>query len=317
VTLSVKSLGVLLGGHALVDDFSLELKAGEVHAVVGESGSGKTLSALAVLGLLPEGAEARGSAQRGGVELLTAQGPLRRAGLSMVLQEPLSALNPVLSVGDQLVETLSVHRKAGDLRAAAIALLGEVGIPEGGQRLGMFPHQLSGGQRQRVSIACALAAGPEVLIADEPTTALDASMRGVILTLLKTLAKERSLAVWLITHDLHAVRGAADQVTVMYAGRVVEQGPTARVLESPRHPYTVALLASNPAAAKPGVPLPTLAGAVPLAREVIAGCRFHPRCPKVIDRCRTERPALIEGVACHLCLPLPAQRGEGRGEGPA
>ncbi len=298
MTLSVKSLGVVLDGHALVDDFCLELEPGRVHAVVGESGSGKTLSALAVLGLLPEGAQARGSARRGGVELLTAAAPVRRAGLAMVLQEPLSALNPVLSVGEQLLETLAVHRTPGDLRAGAISLLGEVGIPQGAERLGMFPHQLSGGQRQRVSIACALAARPEVLIADEPTTALDASMRGVILTLLQKLARERSLAVWLITHDLHAVRGAADEVTVMYAGRVVEQGPTARVLESPRHPYTVALLAANPAAAKVGVPLPTLAGAVPLAREVIAGCRFHPRCPRAMEQCRAERPALVDGVAC-------------------
>ena len=164
----------------------------------------------------------------------------------------------------------------------------------------MFPHQLSGGQRQRVSIACALAATPQILIADEPTTALDASMRGVILLLLRKLARERSLAVWLITHDLHAVRGASDEVTVMYAGRVVEQGPTSRVLENPRHPYTAALLASNPAGAKPGVPLPALAGAVPLASEVISGCRFHPRCPRMIDRCKVDRPALLDGVACHL-----------------
>ncbi|MDP1829736.1 MAG: ABC transporter ATP-binding protein [Archangium sp.] len=290
----------MLEGHALVDDFSIQLEAGRVHAVVGESGSGKTLSALAVLGLLPEGAAVRGSAMRGGVELLTAPAALRRAGFAMVLQEPLSALNPVLSVGAHLVETLSVHGARGDLRAAALALLAEVGIPSGEERLKMFPHQLSGGQRQRVSIACALAASPQVLIADEPTTALDASMRGVILTLLRRLAADRALAVWLITHDLHAVRGASDEVTVMYAGRVVEHGPTAGVLESPRHPYTVALLASNPAGAKVGVPLPTLAGAVPLAREVIAGCRFHPRCARVVARCRVERPEWVEDVACYL-----------------
>ena len=303
MTLSVKGLGVVLDGHALVDDFSLELAAGRVHAVVGESGSGKTLSALAVLGLLPDGATTRGSALRDSVELLTAAPKLRRAGLAMVLQEPLSALNPVLSVGAQLLETLAVHGAPGDQRALALSLLAEVGIPSGEDRLRMFPHQLSGGQRQRVSIACALAASPRVLIADEPTTALDASMRGVILTLLRKLARDRSLAVWLITHDLHAVRGASDEVTVMYAGRVVEQGATERLLSAPRHPYTVALLASNPSGAKAGVPIPTLAGSVPLAREVIGGCRFHPRCPRVVDRCRVERPALIEGVACHLAHP--------------
>ncbi|MDP2273622.1 MAG: ABC transporter ATP-binding protein [Archangium sp.] len=303
VTLSVKGLGVVLDGHALVDDFSLKLQAGRVHAVVGESGSGKTLSALAVLGLLPEGATTRGSASKGGVELLTAAVPLRREGLAMVLQEPLSALNPVLSVGAQLMETLSVHGARGELRALAVALLEEVGIPAGEDRLRLYPHQLSGGQRQRVSIACALAASPEVLIADEPTTALDASMRGVILSLLRRLARERALAVWLITHDLQAVRGASDEVTVMYAGRVVEQGLTEQVLESPRHPYTAGLLRSNPAGSKPGAPLPALPGSVPLASEVIPGCRFHPRCPRVFDRCWVERPALLTGAACHLVNP--------------
>ena len=304
MTLSVKGLGVVLEGHALVDDFSLELRPGRVHAVVGESGSGKTLSALAVLGLLPEGATTRGSAVHDDVELLTADPRSRRTGLAMVLQEPLSALNPVLSVAEHLLETLRVHHAGGDLRAAALALLAEVGIPSGEDRLPLYPHQLSGGQRQRVAIACALAAAPMGLIADEPTTALDASMRGVILTLLRHLARDRGLAVWLITHDLYAVRGASDEVTVMYAGRVVEHGLTAEVLDAPRHPYTVALLASNLAGAKPGQPLPSLAGSVPLAREVITGCRFHPRCPRVIDRCRVERPALVGSVACHLAHPV-------------
>ena len=311
--LQLSSVGVVLGGHALVEDFSLELSPGRVHAVVGESGSGKTLSALAVLGLLPEGAAVRGSATRAGVELLTAATAERRKGLAMVLQEPLSSLNPVLSIGDQLLETLEVHRAQGDRRQLALSLLSEVGIPSAEERLRMYPHQLSGGQRQRVSIALALAASPQVLIADEPTTALDASMRGVILNLLRKLARDRSISVWLITHDLHAVRGASDEVTVMYAGRVVEQGPTERVLASPRHPYTAALLASNPAATKPGEPLPTLAGSVPLASEVIAGCRFHPRCARAIDRCQSDRPEFLAGIACHNSLPLPS--GEGRGEG--
>lgn len=296
--LSVEGLGVVLDGQALVEEFSLELQPGRVHAVVGESGSGKTLSALAVLGLLPEGAMTRGSVVFEGVALLTAAGPVRRKHLAMVLQEPLSALNPVLSVGTQLLETLAVHGAGG--RGEALALLAEVGIAAGEERLRMYPHQLSGGQRQRVSIACALAANPKVLIADEPTTALDASMRGVILTLLRKLAQERPLAVWLITHDLHAVKSASDEVSVMYAGRVVEHGPTARVLEKPQHPYTAALLASNPAATKPGAALPTLAGSVPLAFEVISGCRFHPRCGQAIDRCKVDRPKFIEGVACHL-----------------
>ncbi len=285
MTLAVQGLRVELDGLPLVRDFSLQLTAGRVHAVVGESGSGKTIAALSVLGLEPHGA------------VVTNRPAAARAGLSMVLQEPLSALNPVLSVGAQLTETLLVH---GHPASRAVELLAEVGISDGAERLRFFPHQLSGGQRQRVAIACALAASPKVLIADEPTTALDASMRNVILQLLRTLARERGLAVWLITHDLHAVRGASDEVTVMYAGLVVEQGATAHVLSAPRHPYTAALLASNPAANAPGRALPTIDGAVPLARELVGGCRFHPRCSRREARCTTEAPRLVDGVACHF-----------------
>ncbi len=295
--LEVDGLRVELGGVALVEDFSFSLAPGRVHAVVGESGSGKTLSALALLGLLPEGVTSRGRV------LVEGRPPNGRRGFAMVLQEPLSALNPVLSVGDQLIETLEVNGAPGDVDARAAELLSEVGIADGAERLKMFPHQLSGGLRQRVSIACALAAAPRVLIADEPTTALDASMRGVILSLLRRLARERSMGVWLITHDLHSVREASDEVSVMYAGRVVEHGPTAEVLSRPRHPYTAALLSSNPSATPPGTRLPAIAGAVPLAGEVIGGCRFHPRCPRAIDRCSVERPALRDGVACLLVDP--------------
>jgi oligopeptide/dipeptide ABC transporter ATP-binding protein len=291
--LEVSGLRVELGPLALVDDFTFTLDEGQVHAVVGESGSGKTLSALALLSLLPEGATSAGTIRLDGVT------PTNRKGFAMVLQEPLSALNPVLSIGAQLLETLEVHGTKGELRSAALELLREVGIDDGASRLSAYPHQLSGGQRQRVAIACALAASPRALIADEPTTALDASMRGVILSILRRLAKERSMGVWLITHDLHSVREASDLVTVMYAGRVVEQGATARVLSAPRHPYTAALLASNPSATAVGTRLPSIPGAVPLASERISGCRFHPRCPKVFGPCSLERPALLDGVACH------------------
>lgn len=284
MSLQVEALRVELGETTLVEDFSLTLVPGRVHAVVGESGSGKTLSALAVMGLLPEGVSS------------TARTRLD-AKCAMVLQEPLSALNPVMRIGAQLEETLVVH---GDRAARAVELLAEVGLPEPAARLELYPHQLSGGQRQRVSIACALAASPQVLIADEPTTALDASVRGVILSLLRRLARERGVAVWLITHDLLSVREASDDVTVMYAGRVVEAAPTQTLLSAPRHPYTRALWASNPAGARRGEPLPSLPGAVPLASERIGGCRFHPRCPKAIARCASERPELRGGVACHL-----------------
>lgn len=297
MTLTVRGLGVELGGCVLVEDFQLKLEPGRVNAVVGESGSGKTLSALAVLGLLPADATTRGTIVRDGLELLSAEA--RRVGIAMVLQEPLSALNPVLTVGRQLTETLAVHRIPGERRALALDLLAEVGLPRGEEWLSMFPHQLSGGQRQRVLIACALAAAPGVLIADEPTASLDASVRGVILSLLRGLARQRSLAVWLISHDLQAMR-AADEVTVMYAGRIVEHGTTSAVLEAPRHPYTSALFASDPTRVKAGAPLPVLAGSMPMAADVVAGCRFHPRCPRAIDRCRVARPVLQEGVACHL-----------------
>lgn len=279
--MNVSGLRVELAGQLLVRDFSIALTPGRVHAVVGESGSGKTISALAVLGLAPEDAVVTNRPEANHV--------------AMVLQEPLSALNPVLSVGSQLLETLSVH---GQPSARALELLAEVGIEDGAQRLRSFPHQLSGGQRQRVAIACALAANPRVLIADEPTTALDASTRNVVLELLRRLARDRGLAVWLITHDLHAVRHASDDVTVMYAGSVVEQGATSSVLAAPRHPYTAALLAANPAAHAAGAPLPTIPRAVPLASEVISGCRFHPRCSRAQSKCSTESPALLDGVAC-------------------
>ncbi|MBL8916320.1 MAG: ABC transporter ATP-binding protein, partial [Archangium sp.] len=211
-----------------------------------------------------------------------------------------SALNPVLTIGDQLEETLRVHsqKEVHGVKDSAVRLLEEVGIPDAAASLRAYPHQLSGGQRQRVSIACALAARPSVLIADEPTTALDATMKHVILKLLRTLAKERKLAVWLITHDLSSVREACDRVTVLYAGRVVESGAAVQVLSSPRHPYTAALLASAPAATEPGRVLPVIDGALPRPGEVVSGCRFHPRCPKKIDRCSNERPEFVDGVAC-------------------
>ncbi len=299
MTLRLERLAVSLGGQALVRSFSAEFHAGRVRAVVGESGSGKTVSALAVMDLLPDGARIGGVATLGDEPLFVRPASRRRAGLAMVLQEPLSALNPVLSVGAQLFETLAVH---GASRGRAQELLEEVGLPEPSSWLGRYPHQLSGGQRQRVAIALALAASPRVLIADEPTTALDASVRGVILELFRRLAATRGLAVWLISHDLHAVKAVSDELSVLYAGELVEEGATAAVLQAPRHPYTAALLAAHPAATAPGTALPTLPGAVPLAAEVIAGCRFHPRCPGAQARCRAEAPPLASGAACWFPL---------------
>ncbi|MFO0596882.1 MAG: ABC transporter ATP-binding protein [Myxococcaceae bacterium] len=291
MTLAVSNRVVTLDGARLVDDLSLQLDAGQVHGVVGESGSGKTIAALSVLGLVPEGCEVAGTVTLDGQPL---QG---RRGVAMVLQEPLSALNPVLSIGAQLRETLAVHH--GQPSNAA-ALLAEVGLGDAEALLRAYPHQLSGGQRQRVAIACALAAAPKVLIADEPTTALDASMKLVVLKLFAALAKQRRVAVWLITHDLLSLRGVADRLTVMYAGRAVEQGAAADVLDRPRHPYTHALLAAAPSRTAPGGALPVIEGQPPSPREALPGCRFQPRCARRIDRCAAERPPLLEGVACHV-----------------
>ncbi|MGV3624078.1 MAG: oligopeptide/dipeptide ABC transporter ATP-binding protein, partial [Archangium sp.] len=223
---------------------------------------------------------------------------LRGRHAGFVFQQPLTALTPHLTIGQHLREAWREAGAGRPGRADLAAALERVGLDRASERLGVYPHQVSGGQRQRALIAMAIAHRPKLLIADEPTTALDASTRNVVLELLRRLARDRSLAVWLITHDLHAVRDASDEVTVMYAGAVVEQGATSSVLSAPRHPYTAALLAANPAAHSAGAPLPTIPGAVPLASEVVSGCRFHPRCPRAQAKCIAESPALTDGVAC-------------------
>jgi peptide/nickel transport system ATP-binding protein len=299
MTLEVRQRSVAIDGVPLVNDFSLIVEPGQVHGVVGESGSGKSLSALSVMDLLPPGATIDGTVFLDGTRVT------HRQGMAMVLQEPLGALNPVLTIESQLVETMRVHGAKGELHEAALRLLEDVGLPEPEQRLRQYPHQLSGGQRQRVAIACALAARPRVLIADEPTTALDASLKLVILSLLRTLARERQLAVWLITHDLRSAREACDAISVMYAGRVVETGPASTLLSTPRHPYTRALLASTPESTPPGTRLPTIGGQLPKPGERVEGCRFHPRCPARFERCVRERPVLHRGVACHLVEGAP------------
>ncbi|MCC6335060.1 MAG: ABC transporter ATP-binding protein [Myxococcales bacterium] len=309
----VRGLGVELDGAKLLDGLSLSIEAGALHALVGESGSGKTTAANALLRLLPEGAKVRGSALVGTVDLIAlGAAALERARgrtVAMMLQEPLAALNPVLTVGAHLTETLEVHRAVtkGELRSRAVALLEEVGLPEPASRFHAYPHQLSGGQRQRVLLAAALACEPALLIADEPTTALDASMKGVVLALIRGLAERRKLAVLLISHDLWAVREVCRDVSVLYAGRLVEQGPVAQVFARPRHPYTHALLAARPAPEHRGGALEAIGGVVPGPNDVVPGCRFHPRCPRAEARCRIEVPALVDGCACHFPLG-----GEGR-----
>jgi oligopeptide/dipeptide ABC transporter ATP-binding protein len=294
VILDVEGVCVERDGAFLVEDFRLRLDAGQVHAVVGESGSGKTRSALAVMGLLPEGL----------VATVRFSPSVPRPSMAMVLQDPAQALNPVMSVGSQLGETLAVHGQKTETRRHALRLLQDVGLNDGPALWSRFPHQLSVGQCQRVAIACALAAAPRVLIVDEPTSALDGLTRSAVLKLLKGLATDRGLAVWLISHELSAVRDFIGAITVMYAGRVVESGVAASIFMSPRHPYTAALLALDPARVPVGQPLPFIAGAMPKAAEAMAGCRFHPRCPRAAARCRVERP-VSSPVACFFPLGEP------------
>jgi oligopeptide/dipeptide ABC transporter ATP-binding protein len=306
-------------GEALaVDGVSFSVAAGEALGIVGESGCGKSVSALAILGLIadPPGRILPGSSVRLREEELLTASPARlrdvRGGeIGMVFQEPMTSLNPVLRVGDQVAE--AVRRHIG-LRGVAVddrvvALLDRVGIPDPADRARAWPHQLSGGMRQRAMIAMALAGDPEILIADEPTTALDVTIQAQILELLDDLRRERNMALVLITHDLAVVSRVADRVAVMYAGRLVELGPAASVFSAPAHPYTVGLLRSIPDPDQPEIRLEGIPGSVPSPDAWPAGCRFHPRCTLALDRCARDdpplRPAAATRAACWLAEEAP------------
>jgi len=291
-----------------VDGVGFEVRAGETLALVGESGSGKSVTALSILRLVPEppGRIVGGRVLFRGRDLLTLPPrELRRVRgreISMVFQEPMTSLNPVFSCGDQVAESLVVHEGLGrrTARARAVELLRMVGIPDPGRRAGDYPHQLSGGMRQRVMIAMALACGPALLIADEPTTALDVTVQAQILALLRGLQRELRMAVLLITHDLGVVAESADRVAVLYAGQVVETCDATAALLGTRHPYTAGLLASLPRPGRRGEPLRVIPGQVPDAVRFPAGCRFHPRCPVAIERCRAAEPPLAPAGEDHL-----------------
>jgi oligopeptide transport system ATP-binding protein len=285
-----------------VDGVSYNVGAGETVAVVGESGSGKSVTALSVLRLIPDppGRITAGSVVFAGRDLLSLSEPemreIRGGEIGMVFQEPMTSLNPVLTIGRQITETLEQHRGL-DRKAAvqrAEALLVQVGIAEPARRLKQYPHQLSGGMRQRVMIAIALACDPKLIIADEPTTALDVTIQAQILELMKALTRDRGIALIIITHNLGVVARYADRVNVMYAGRIVECGPAAEVYHDPRHPYTVALLRSVPRLDRPRqARLDPVEGQPPDLTRLDAGCAFRPRCRLADESCAAARPDLL------------------------
>ncbi|MBI1776222.1 MAG: ABC transporter ATP-binding protein [Proteobacteria bacterium] len=293
-----------------VDGVDLDVAEGEVLGVVGESGSGKSVSMLAVMGLLA--ANARVSAERlafDGRDLLGLSASERRAivgkDMAMIFQEPTTSLNPCFTIGFQIMESLKVHEggTGRSRRERAIELLTQVGIPDPGSRLGSFPHQLSGGMNQRAMIAMAIACNPRLLIADEPTTALDVTIQAQILDLLVSLQSRYGMAMVLITHDMAVVAETAQRVQVMYAGQLVEQRPVEALFQAPRHPYTAALLDSLPDRTPRRTRLPTISGLVPGIGDRPEGCLFNPRCRFVFDRCLSEPPALTADgngrVRCH------------------
>ncbi len=290
-----------------VDGATFDVWAGRTTGLVGESGCGKSLTALSVMRLVPEpGRICAGKLLWHGEDLLAKSAEemrkLRGDRIAMVFQEPMTSLNPVFTIGDQISEVLRYHRDAGrgDARRRAVDLLAQVGVPDAGRRVDDFPHQLSGGQRQRVMLAMALACDPELLIADEPTTALDATVQVQILELLARLQRERQLGVLLITHDLGVVAESCDEVVVMYAGRVVEVGSAAELFSTPAHPYTAALLRSVPGRERGRGPLEVIPGAVPNLSRLPPGCRFRARCDRAISVCETVDPPLEPKRAGHL-----------------
>ena len=298
------------GPLVAVQELTLQVRAGECVGIVGESGAGKSQSFLAIMGLLGRNATVSGGATLQGRNLLSAKASearaLRGARIAMIFQDPMTSLTPHLRVGDQIAESLVCHRGFAwaDARARAVQLLRRVQVTDPQRRVTQYPHELSGGMRQRVMIAIALACDPVMLIADEPTTALDVTIQAQILQLLAELKRDQGMAMTLITHDLGVIAGIADRVIVMYAGRVVEAGDVQRLLTRPQHPYTDALLRSMPRVDAPAdTPLVSIAGQPPNPRTLPSGCAFHPRCRRATVQCRSQVPPLRElageVIACH------------------
>jgi dipeptide transport system ATP-binding protein len=313
--LEVQNLSVKFGAFKAVDGVSLSLDAGEVLGIVGESGSGKSVTALALMGLIDE--PGRVDATRlsfDGRDLLAMRENERRQMLgrdiAMIFQDPMASLNPCFTVAFQLMETLRIHEGGNrrELRARALQLLRDVEIPDAESRLDAYPHQLSGGMSQRVMVAMAIACNPRLLIADEPTTALDVTIQAQMLALLLKLQRERGMALVLITHDLGVVAEVAQRVAVMYAGQVVETARVPQLFDAPRHPYTEALLSALPEHNIGRRRLRSMGGVVPGAFDRPAGCLLSPRCPHVQARCRVEAPALQgdHGAQARCFFPLAA-----------
>ena len=298
-----------------VDDVSFTIGEGEVLGVVGESGAGKSITAAAIIGLLePPLRLAGGEILLDGTRIDNlppeAFRRIRGKQIGAIFQDPLTSLNPLYTIGRQLVETIRTHLPLGDKAATAraIELLQEVGIPGAAERFNAYPHQFSGGMRQRVVIALALAANPRLIVADEPTTALDVSTQAQIIGLLKRLCRDHGTAVMLVTHDMGVIAETADRVAVMYAGRVAEIGPVRQVVKHPQHPYTVGLMGSIPSIGEDLERLPQIDGAMPRLGAIPPGCAFNPRCPKVMERCRVDRPDLLPADDTEAACWLHAQK---------
>ncbi len=312
--IEIRDLTVAFDGVKVLHGIDLDVAPGEALGLVGESGCGKSVTWLAALGLLPGKATVAGSVMLAGDELAGASRPalerVRGSRIAMIFQDPSSSLNPVLRAGRQIDEALRLHRglTGAAARTEALRLMDLVGIPSAKTRYDQYPHEFSGGQCQRLMIAMALAGEPDLLIADEPTTALDATIQAQILDLLATLRREMGMAVVFISHDLGAVSQVCERVCVMYAGRIVEEGTVGTLFADPRHPYTRGLFAAIPALDGPRRRLVPIPGTVPDPRRLPAGCAFAPRCDRAVPECETTCPALAEGfdgrpIACHNPMP--------------
>lgn len=306
--LQVKNLIVEFPGRRgtlrALDDISFDIAPGEILGVVGESGAGKSLTGAAIIGLLePPGRIGGGQILLEGERIdnlpYEQMRHIRGRKIGAIFQDPLTSLNPLYTVGRQLIETIQTHLPVSnaEARQRAIALLQDTGIPAAEQRIEHFPHQFSGGMRQRVVIALALAAEPKLIVADEPTTALDVSIQAQIIMLLKNICKKRGAAVMLITHDMGVIAETCDRVAVMYAGRIAEIGPVHEVINHPAHPYTAGLMAAIPDITLDRERLNQIDGAMPRLNAIPTGCAYNPRCPKVFDRCRQDRPDLLPAGA--------------------